>query len=136
MSVPVLKALARRIRKRYGSTAEVALAAECSPGLWSGWENDDHPDKTIPIPRFLKVANTAERAALISLIQMDMPPEPGCVMTEASEATEAAAGLQRTVRLAANDGSISATEARQIVREAEGAKAEINDVIAAVQGAA
>lgn len=136
MSVPVIKALTRRIRLRYGSTVEAALAAECSPGLWSHYENDDHPDKTIPIPRFLKVANAAEKRVMIELLSIDLPPEPGCAVTEASEATEAVAALQRTVRLAAVDGDITPNEAREIVRDSMAAKSEIDDVIAAVQGRA
>lgn len=136
MSVPVIKAITRRIRLRYGSTVLAAQAAGCSPGVWSHYENDEHPDKTIPIPRFLMVANGSERAALAALILSDGEIPPGCAMEDSSETTEAAADLQRAVREAMRDGKVSTLEARTIVRKAMSVKANARDVIAAVQGAA
>ena len=136
MSVPVIKAITRRIRMRYGSTANAAQAAGVSAGVWSHYENDDHPDTTIPLHRFLMAADGRERAALVALLQSDMDPEPGCAMTEASETTEASAELQRTVREAMADGKVTTLEARNITRMAMAVKAEATDVIAAVRDVA
>lgn len=134
MSVPVIKAITRRMRLRYGSTANAAMAAGVSPGVFSHYENDDHPDTTIPLHRFLMAANADERLALIEVLKGADSGTPDCPMTEASETTEASADLQRAVREATADGKITPLEARQIVRKAVEVQAQAADVIASVGG--
>lgn len=132
MSVPVIKALTKRIRKRIGTNAEAALAADVSGGVWSHYESEEHPSTTLPLHRFLMVANRAERQVLIDLLALEDDARPNCATTEASEATEAAADLQRTVRQAMADGMITPFETREIVAKAMDVKAQADDVIQAV----
>lgn len=133
MSVPVIKAITKRIRLRHGTTEAAAAAAGVVPSAWSGYENADKPDTTIPLGRLLAMALTSdEKRAIAGLFACD-DDEAGCVMEEASEATEAAANVQRLVRLARQpDGSIAETDARPIRAAALEAKAQMNDVLKAV----
>ena len=135
MTTPVIKALTRRIRQRYGSTANAAAAAEVSPSVWSNYENDEHAS-TIPVGRFLIVANVSEKASLASILLSDGDIPPGCAITDSAETTEAAAELQREVRQALDDGKVTRLEARQIIRKAMAVKDNARDVIASVRGAA
>lgn len=132
MSVPVIKALTKRIRKRIGSNAEAALIAEVTGGVWSHYESEEHPSTTLPLHRFFKVANRAERQVLIDLLLLEDDDRPMNASTEASEATEAAADLQRTVRQAMADGTITPFETRDIVAKAMDVKAQADEVIQAV----
>lgn len=132
MSVHVIKAITRRIRLRMGSTANAAAAAGVSPGVFSHYENDDHPDTTIPLHRFLMAANADERAALIAVLEGEDKPCTADAMTEAGETTEASADLQRMVREAMKDGKITPFEARPIVRKALEVQQQAADVISAV----
>jgi len=111
MSIPVIKAITKRIRLRYGSTEAAATAAGVSPGVWSGYENADKPETTIPLGRLVDMSLTAD---------------------EAAEATEAAARVQSMVRLAARDGQITEAEARPIRQAALEAKAQMHDVLKSV----
>lgn len=135
MSVAVIKAITRRIRLRYGS-AELAAAGAglANKGAWSLYESDEHPETTIPIHRFLSVANAAEKAAMAALFRGgDMDP-PACLNTEAGETTETAAELQKMARLATEDGKITPLEARALTRKALEVQAQAADVIASVGG--
>lgn len=71
MTVAVIKAITRRIRLRYGSTELAAQACGVPKSVWSGYENADHPDKTIPIGRLLAVAEADERRAVAALFLDD-----------------------------------------------------------------
>ncbi len=133
MSIPVIKAITKRIRLRYGSTEAAATAAGVSPGVWSGYENADKPETTIPLGRLVDMSLTAdERRAVVALFAS---PDEGAVediLDEAAEATEAAARVQSMVRLAARDGQITEAEARPIRQAALEAKAQMHDVLKSV----
>lgn len=133
MSVPVIKALTKRIRKRLGTSELAAVASGLSnKGAWSLYESENHPDTTLPLHRFIMVANRAERQALIDLLLMEDDDRPDCANTEASETTEAAADLQRAVREALADGKLSPLERKSITEQALTVKASADDVIQAV----
>lgn len=133
MSVAVIKAITRRIRLRYGS-AELAAqgAGLANKGAWSLYESDEHPETTIPIHRFLQVANASEKAAMASLFKRDDMEPPECALTAASETTERSAEMQRCVREALADGTLTVLERREITRKALEVKSQAADVIAAV----
>lgn len=133
MSVATIKAITKRIRLRYGSTEAAATAAGISPGVWSGYENADKPETTIPIGRLLEMSLTAgERSAIMGLFTEEGDAAARDVLGEAMEATEAAARVMSTVRLAAADGELTETEKRRIRAEALEARAQIDDVIQGV----
>jgi len=132
MSVPVIKAITRRIRLRMGSTANAAMAAGVSPGVFSHYENDDHPDTTIPLHRFVMAANAEEREALIELLKGDGLASRADIGTEASETIESAVDMGRLIRLATADGVVTETEARPIRAKALETIAQAGDVLKAL----
>ncbi|HYC66668.1 hypothetical protein [Brevundimonas sp.] len=132
MSVHVIKAITRRIRLRMGSTANAAMAAGVSPGVFSHYENDDHPDTTIPLHRFLMAANAEEREALIELLKGDTGAPRADLGTEASETIESAVDMGRMIRLATADGKVTETEARPIRAKALETIAQAGDVLKAL----
>lgn len=138
MSIPRIKALTKRIRLRIGTSEEAARQAGLSnKGAWSLYENTQHPETTLPLHRFLAVANRQERNELIDmLLAEDDDGAEECVSTNASETTEAAADLQREVRVAMADGKISPLEKARLIRQAQEVKANADDVIVSVEGAA
>lgn len=131
MSVPVIKAITKRIRLRYGSTEAAATAAGVSPGVWSGYENADKPETTIPLGRLIDMSlNGDERRAIASLFAAADDDDVGCLRDEAAEAAEATMNVSRMIRLASRDGKpISEADARPIRAAALEAKAELNDVL-------
>lgn len=133
MSVAVIKAITQRIRKRYGSTEAAASAAGVYPSQWSGYENADKPETTIPLGRLLDMNLTSdEKRAVVALFHDDCD-EVGDLMDEAGEATEAAANVQRLVRTSRRpDGTVCETNARPIRMAVLEAKAQLNDVLKAV----
>lgn len=132
MSALVVKAICRRIEARYGSNRNAALAAGVSGGVWSNYCSDDQPDTTIPFHRLLLVADTAEKAAFMALLQGEAGPPPAALMTEAAETTEKSAEMQGAVRAAIADGKVTNLEARRIRDLALQVQADAGDVIAAV----
>lgn len=128
----VIKAICRRIQARYGSNHLAAVAADVSPGVWSNYCSDDHPDTTIPMHRVKLVANRAERRALADLLIGDEQDKPACIITEASEATEVAAELQHAVRTARADGDLTPRERKELRGRALHLIAEAGDVVAAL----
>lgn len=134
MTIAVIKAITKRIRLRYGSTESAATAAGVSPGVWSGYENADKPETTIPLGRLLDMSLSAgERRAIAGLFAEADDQAATNLMDEASEATEAAARVQGMVRLAARDGkAITEAEARPIRAAALEAKAQMDDVLMGV----
>ena len=133
MSVATIKAITKRIRLRYGSTEAAATAAGISAGVWSGYENADKPETTIPIGRLLEMSLTAdERSAIAALFVEAEERQARNVLTESMEATEAVARVMGTVRLAAADGELTETEKRRIRAEALEARAQLDDVIQGV----
>lgn len=115
MSVPVIKALTKRIRLRMGSTEAAATAADVSPGVWSGYENADKPETTIPIGRLLGMALTAnERRSLAALFADDCTEAVSDLTDAAGETVETGAELHKMVRLATSDGVVTECEARPI----------------------
>lgn len=133
MTIAVIKALTKRIRIRMGSTEAAARAADVSPGVWSGYENADKPETTIPVGRLLGLALTAaERREIVCLFTEADDNAVTDLMDEAGEATEAAANVQSLVRLAAKDGQITENEARRIRAAALDAKAQMDDVLRGV----
>ena len=131
MTIPVIKAITKRIRLRYGSTEAAATAAGVSPGVWSGYENADKPETTIPLGRLVDMSLTAdERRAIAGLFAAADDDEVTDILDEAAEATEAVANVQRMVRLAAKDGErIKENDARPIRAAVLDAKAELDDVL-------
>lgn len=130
MSVPVIKAITRKIRERMGGAENAAIAAGLSnKGKWSLYESDNHPETTLPLHRFIQVANAAEKAAIIRLLQTDDDGAPVSLTTEAAETTEAAADLQRTVREAEADGVVTPLERQQIRGKALRVQAEAGHVL-------
>lgn len=137
MSVPVIKAICRRIEARMGSGKNAALAAGVSAPVWSTYCSEEHPTITIPIGRLLDIASGDERAAVASLFTCDDQDAPACLRTEAEEATEAAAELQRAIREAKASGKpISELDRRRITKLALSARAEIEDVLQGIGDAA
>lgn len=129
MSVPVIKAICRRIEARMGGGKLAALAAGVSGGLWSQYCSGEHPTITIPVHRLLEIAEGDERSAVVSLFTGDQGQAATDLLTESMEATEAAARVMSTVRLAAADGVITETEKRRIREQALEARAQIDDVL-------
>lgn len=133
MTVATIKAITKRIRLRYGSTEAAARAASVSPGVWSGYENADKPETTIPLGRLCDMSLTSdERSALASLFSEEAGQRAQSLVIDAMEATEATARVMGTIRLAASDGEITETEARRIRAEALEARAQLDDVIQGV----
>lgn len=133
MTVAVIKAITQKIRKRYGSTEAAASAAGVSPGVWSGYENADRPETTIPLGRLSEMSLTSdERRAICAVFAAAADAVADDIMDEAAEATEAAARVQGMVRLAARDGRITEVEARPIRQAALEAKEQMNDVLESV----
>lgn len=133
MSIPVIKALTKRIRIRIGSNEAAARSAGVSPGVWSHYESADHPDTSIPIHRLcLMPLTAAERREINDLFSEPEDVAIECLITEASEATEAAATLQGMIRLATRNGQITEAEARKIRDAALRVKEEVNDVLKGV----
>lgn len=133
MSVAVIKAITKQIRLRLGSTENAALAAGVSAGVWSGYENADKADTTIPLHRLHQMSLTAaERRAVVALFVEADDQAVTNLLDEAGEATEAAANVQGLVRLASRDGQITETEARRIRAAALNARAQMDDVLMGV----
>lgn len=129
MSVPVIKAICRRIEARMGGGRNAALAAGISGGLWSQYCSDEHPTITIPAHRLLMIAAGDERRAIASLFVDEVEPVCEDLVAEASEVTEGAAALQATVRRASADGVITPRERRDIRDRALAVRAEVDDVL-------
>jgi hypothetical protein len=121
----LIKALCRRIEARYGSGKAAAFAANVSPGVWSQYCSDDHPDTTIGFHRIRLVANASERAAFAALLLDGDEPAPGSLATETSEATEAAALFQSEARQAGEN--ITPLKARSLNDKFATALVEIMD---------
>lgn len=133
MSIAVIKAVTKRIRLRYGSTEAAARAAGVSPGVWSGYENADKPETTIPLGRLYDMSLVAdERRIIADLFSDDTDTTAADLTTEASETIESAAELGKMVRLAAVDGVITETEARPIRAKALETIAQAGDVLKAL----
>lgn len=130
MSVPHIKALTKRIRLRIGTSEEAAKRAGLrNKGAWSLYESEDYPNTTLPIHRFLVVADASERAELIGMLQGEDDEIPVCLATEAGETTEAAADLQREVREALAKGPLTATVKRRLRQRVLRVKEEADDVL-------
>lgn len=129
-----IKSICRQIEDRYGSGRLAAAAAGVTPGVWSTYCSDSHPDITIPIARARFVANPSERAALAALLLGDdAPPPAGDLLTESSEATEAAAELQRASREAGPN--ITPLKARHLRDKGAAALVEVMDALRAIPAA-
>lgn len=107
----LIKALCRRIEARYGSGKAAAFAANVSPGVWSQYCSDDHPETTISFHRVRLVANASERAAFAAILLDGDDPAPGNLRDETSEATEAAARFQSEARHAGENITPNAARA-------------------------
>lgn len=130
MSVAVIKAITRQIRLRLGSSENAAIACGlCNKGAWSLYESDNHPETTLPLHRFLMVANGDERAAVIRLLTGEDEAAPACMNAAAGETTEASADLQRVVREASADCKITPFEAAVIRAGVLRVQAEASDVL-------
>jgi hypothetical protein len=132
MNSLVVKAICRRIEDRYGSNRAVALAAGVSGGVWSNYASDDHPDTTIPFHRLLLIANAAERKAFADLLLGEQDRDPGDLVTETAEVTEAAAELQAAAR---NVGRITPFSKRALRQMAVGVQAQAAEAVAAIDAA-
>ena len=133
MSIPVIKAITRRIRMRYGSSELAAQAAGLSnKGAWSLYESPDHPETTIPIHRLLIVAEGDERRAIAALFSEEPDTSVADLKTEAGETIETAAELHKMIRLATADGVVTETEARPIRAKALETIAQAGDVLKAL----
>ena len=132
MSVPVIKALCRRIEQRLGNGRLAAAAAGVSAGVWSGYCSDDHADITIPLHRLMTIASAQERAAFADLLRGGEGRQLSDLLTEAAETVEEAAELQALVREAIRDGALSPNEKKRIRAKALGVKAQAEDVIRVV----
>jgi hypothetical protein len=133
MSTAVVKAITRRIRLRMGGTREAALAADVAPSVWSGYENADDPDKSIPLHRLVAMPlTTAERRAIAALFANEDDAEVFEPLREVGEAIESVAELHKMVRLATIDGSITETEKRAIRAKCLETTDDVADVMKAV----
>lgn len=131
MSVAVIKAVTKRIRLRYGSTEAAAAAAGISPGVWSGYENADRPETTIPLGRLIDMSLTADERGMIVSLFADDDAEAGVdLRAEVMEVGESFGRLSGVVRLATEGGKpVSENDRRRILSEALEARAQIDDVI-------
>lgn len=131
MSIPVIKAITKRIRVRYGNTEAAALAAGVVPSVWSGYENADKPETTIPLGRLVEMSLTAdERRAIAGLFAAPDDEATQDIRDEAAEAVEASVEVQRLVRLAAKDGQVITEQAARPIRAAVlEARAQMDDVL-------
>lgn len=134
MNSLVVKAICKRIEARYGSGRAAAIAADVTPGVWSTYCSDDHPDTTIPFHRLLLVANGAERAAFASLLVTDEQRVAADLVAEACEVGESGVDLQRLVREVAADGRVTPLEARRVRERALEVQAQAGDVLRLVGG--
>lgn len=132
MSVPVIKAICRRIEARMGSGKNAALAAGVSGGLWSQYCSDEYPTITIPVHRLLDIAAGDERSALASLFTGDDQSEINDLLTEGCELAEGGVELQGMIRLAAADGKLTPNERRKIREKALQVRADADDVLQGV----
>lgn len=129
MSVPVIKAICRRIEARMGGGKHAALAAGVSGGLWSQYCSDEYPTITVPVHRLLEIASGDERKAIASLFSGEDAEECADLLNEASELTEGAAELQALVRKAVADGKVTPLERRRIREKALSVRGEADDVL-------
>lgn len=129
MSVPVIKAICRRIEARMGGGKNAALAAGVSGALWSQYCSGEHPTVTIPVHRLLEIAEGDERRAVAALFSDEGEGQAADLLTEAGEAVESAADLHKMVRLAAADGKVTPLERRRIREQALAVRAEVDDVL-------
>lgn len=129
MSVPVIKAICRRIEARMGGGKNAALAAGVSGGLWSQYCSGEHPTITIPVHRLLEIAEGDERRAVASLFTDEGAEEAADLRHEASEAVEGAAELHKLVRLATQDGAVTPLERRRIREKALEVRSDVDDVL-------
>lgn len=134
MNSLVVKALCRRIEARYGSNRAAAMAADVSPGVWSNYCSDEHPDTTIPFHRLLLIANAAERQTFATLLVGEDAALAADLLTEACEVGEAGIDLQRAAREAAADGKLTPNERRRLRESALEVQAQAADVIRLVGG--
>ena len=134
MTVAVIKAITKRIRLRYGSTEAAASAAGISPGVWSGYENADKPETTIPLGRLLDMSLSGDERGMIVSLFADEAADAGVdLRAEVMEAGESLGRLTGSVRLATEGGQpVSETSRRRILAEALDARAQIDDVIQGV----
>lgn len=133
MSVATVKAITKRIRLRYGSNEAAARAAGVSPGVWSGYENADKPETTIPLGRLIDMSLTAqERSAIASLFKEPGDEAEVDLLDESGEAVEAVAAMHNVVRITGKDGEHCETDKRAIRAAALEAKAQVNDVLRGV----
>lgn len=129
MSVPVIKAICRRIEARMGGGKNAALAAGISGALWSQYCSGEHPTVTIPIHRLLVIAEGDERSAIASLFTTDAAQAAANLMSEAMEATEAVVKVQSMVRLATLDGEVTENEARPLRLAVLDGQKQLDDVL-------
>ncbi len=133
MTVAVVKAITKRIRLRYGSTEAAAAEAGVCPSVWSGYENADKPETTIPLGRLVGMSLTSdERRAIATLFRDDADTNVADLSTEAGETIETAAELHKLVRLAAVDGIVTEAEARPIRAKALETIAQAGHVLKAL----
>lgn len=133
MSIATIKAVTKRIRLRYGSTEKAAQAAGVWPSTWSGWENADKEDTTIPIGKLVEMSLTAaEGRAIAGLFAEEAETAQADLSTEASETIETAVDMGRMIRLATADGKVTETEARPIRAKALETIAQAGDVLKAL----
>lgn len=133
MSVPVIKAICRRIEARMGGGKFAALAAGVSGALWSQYCSGDHPTITIPVHRLLEIAEGDERAAIAALFMGEDAQTCADLMGEAAELTEGAAELQKLVREAVADGKVTPLEGRRIREKALQVRSDAEDVLQGVK---
>jgi hypothetical protein len=132
----VIKAICRRIEDRYGSNRLAAMAANVSPGVWSNYCSDEHPETTIPMHRVKLVANAAERKAFADLLLTGENAGADDVLNEACEAVADVADVLKRANEAARDGRITRREAKEIRDSASQGIASLNDVVVAADRAA
>lgn len=133
MNTAVIKALTKRIRIRMEGNENAAAAAGVSPGVWSGYENADKPETTIPIGRLVGMSLTsAERREIARWFADDEDSATADLNTEASETIESAVELGRMVRLAVVDGVVTEAEARPMRAQALNTIAQAGDLLKAL----
>lgn len=132
MSVPVIKQLCRQIERRLGGGKYAAQLAGVSPGVWSGYVSDEHPDKTIPLGRLLDVANARELSLIADLLTGSAGPSDADLQDEAADLVEGAAALMATIRKAGRDRIYTPAEKRAIRAEAAALLPELQDILQAV----
>lgn len=127
--------LAKRLIDACGGTKGSAVILEMSEGNVSRFK-DHRYGQVLRADQIAELEHACKEPLYSrAMLEAIEPPLAGDLPTEACEATEAAADLQRMIRLALNDGRLSPREIDRIRAAAMQACEQVREVVTAVDGA-